>query len=234
MSQFVDECRREWKRLGVPDAIANEMAADLAADLDEAEAEGVPPEDVLGNGVFDARAFAAAWAGERGVIPSPPARERFPRGSRRLSIAVALAGLIAIGAGLVVLRSSGESRPVAVVAMQTSVAAPREVVPPGLPFKARVVRKHGHFVRVPLRRQRVVRVPAYGPPFTVRGAEVGPAYAFPGPPPFKLPVIDRASDDKLRVLGWILVILGVGGLVLAAVLWPRRRGADPAPPSPSY
>ena len=33
MSQFVEECRREWKRLGVPDPVANEMAADLAADL---------------------------------------------------------------------------------------------------------------------------------------------------------------------------------------------------------
>ena len=34
MSEFVDECRREWHRLGVPDPVANEMAADLTADLD--------------------------------------------------------------------------------------------------------------------------------------------------------------------------------------------------------
>ena len=53
MSGFVDECRREWKRLGVPEAVANEMAADLAADLDEAAAEGVSGEEVLGNGYFD-------------------------------------------------------------------------------------------------------------------------------------------------------------------------------------
>jgi hypothetical protein len=36
VTEFVDECRSEWKRLGVPDAVANEMAADLAADLQEA------------------------------------------------------------------------------------------------------------------------------------------------------------------------------------------------------
>jgi hypothetical protein len=47
VSEFVEECRREWRRLGVPDPIANEMAADLTADIDEAEAEGGSAEDVL-------------------------------------------------------------------------------------------------------------------------------------------------------------------------------------------
>ena len=49
MSEFLDECRQEWQRLGVPDPIANEMAADLAADIEEAESEGGSAEDVLGN-----------------------------------------------------------------------------------------------------------------------------------------------------------------------------------------
>ena len=66
MNGFVDACRREWKRIGVPDAVANEMAADLEADLAEAEADGVSPEEVLGNGVFDAPSFAASWAAARG------------------------------------------------------------------------------------------------------------------------------------------------------------------------
>ncbi len=30
MSDFVQQCRREWERLRVPDPVANEMAADLA------------------------------------------------------------------------------------------------------------------------------------------------------------------------------------------------------------
>ena len=62
MSEFVDECRQEWRRLGVPDPVANEMAADLTADIEEAVAEGGSAEDVLGTSVFDPRRFAAAWA----------------------------------------------------------------------------------------------------------------------------------------------------------------------------
>ena len=40
MSEFVEECRREWQLLGVPDPIASEMAVDLTIDIEEAEAEG--------------------------------------------------------------------------------------------------------------------------------------------------------------------------------------------------
>ena len=74
MSDFVEQCRREWKRLGVPDPLADEKAADLASDLREAEAEGVSAEELLGSSAFDPRAFAATWAAERGVIPEPPWR----------------------------------------------------------------------------------------------------------------------------------------------------------------
>jgi hypothetical protein len=40
VNEFVDECRREWKRLGVPDPVADELAGELRADLDEGESEG--------------------------------------------------------------------------------------------------------------------------------------------------------------------------------------------------
>lgn len=82
MNDFVERCRREWARLRVPEPVAEEMAADLAADLREADAEGVSPEEVLGSGAFDPRSFAASWAAERGVIPPVPARQHqsvFPR-----------------------------------------------------------------------------------------------------------------------------------------------------------
>lgn len=72
MSEFVRRCRREWRRLGVPDSLAEEMATDLAADLREAEAEGVTAEELLGNSAFDPPSFAATWAAERGIIPEPP------------------------------------------------------------------------------------------------------------------------------------------------------------------
>jgi hypothetical protein len=84
MSDFVEQCRREWKRLNVPDPLAEEMAADLAADLGEAEADGVSAEEFLGSSVSDPRTFAASWAAERGVIPGPPG----PRTARRRPLAL--------------------------------------------------------------------------------------------------------------------------------------------------
>ena len=112
MSDFVDECRQEWERLGVPDAVANEMAADIAADLQEAEAEGVSAEEVLGSAVFDPRSFAASWATERGVVPQAAApaggavvAEERPRGTRTLAVVAALA-VIAIAGGALLERAS--------------------------------------------------------------------------------------------------------------------------------
>ena len=40
MSDFVEQCRNEWRRLGVADPLADEMAEDLATDLREAEEIG--------------------------------------------------------------------------------------------------------------------------------------------------------------------------------------------------
>lgn len=110
MNRFVEECRKEWRRLRVPDAIANEMAADLSADLDEAEAEGASAEDVLGDAVFDARAFAASWAAERGVIEPP---QLHPTGGRT-SIPLLVAGAVLVvtmlvGVSLVVAGRSGST-----------------------------------------------------------------------------------------------------------------------------
>jgi hypothetical protein len=99
VNEFVEECRREWKRLGVPDPVASEMAADLEADLAEAAADGASPEDVLGTSAFDATSFAAGWAAERGVI----GRARVAR--RGLPIALAAFAALAI-VGLVLLVAS--------------------------------------------------------------------------------------------------------------------------------
>ena len=85
MSAFVEECRREWKRLGVPDSIADEMATDLETDLEEAQADGVSPAEMLGES--DPRRFAATWASERGLVS-----ERTPKKRRRwIWVAVGLA-----------------------------------------------------------------------------------------------------------------------------------------------
>jgi hypothetical protein len=100
--EFIQECRQEWKRLGVPDPIANEMAADLTADIEEAESEGGSAEDVLGTSLFDPRRFAAAWAGARGVTApadpidpfAPLVKERRPWYRPALVVALAVIGFM--------------------------------------------------------------------------------------------------------------------------------------------
>jgi len=133
MSDFVEQCRREWRRLGVPDPLAEEMAADLASDLGEAEAEGVSAEELLGSSVFDPRSFAASWAAERGIIPEPPTRANARRRPLVLVAFTALAAvtviitalLLATGEPRVSLVATGQPRP----HVPSPPAAP--LVPPG-------------------------------------------------------------------------------------------------------
>ena len=75
MSDFVEHCRGEWRRLGVPDALAEEMAADLTSDLEEAEADGISAQELLGSSAFDPRSFARSWAAERGSSPNRRAED---------------------------------------------------------------------------------------------------------------------------------------------------------------
>jgi hypothetical protein len=140
MTQFVDECRKEWQRLGVPEAVSNEMAGDLAADLAEAEAEGVSPEEVLGNGVFDARSFAASWAIARGVVSSNPQTARSVRRPPWTAALSALVSLIVGGAGLAIL----------VVRQGASVAIARSVDLPFFPPRQWRIRGQ-HVVAGPFR-----------------------------------------------------------------------------------
>ena len=128
MNKFVKECRREWKRLRVPDAVANEMAADLAADLEEADAEGASIEDVLGSSAFDPRSFAAAWAAERGVTQPSPATGKPARGSIPLATIVA-AAIALIGAAIVILTTTS-AHGVAAVPSRPALPAPPQILEP--------------------------------------------------------------------------------------------------------
>jgi hypothetical protein len=132
MSDFVEQCRREWRRLGVPDPLAEEMAADLASDLREAEAEGVSAEELLGSSVFDPRSFAASWAGERGIIPLRPSRRKARRRPLVLFAFTTLSAITLIVAALLLL--TGEPK-VSLVASRSDAApvhvpAAHFVVPP--------------------------------------------------------------------------------------------------------
>lgn len=102
MSDFVEQCRDEWRRLGVPAPLAEEMATDLASDLREAEADGVSAEELLGKSTFDPRAFASAWAIERGLIPGPPSQPPHSRPPLLVAFTAIAATALVIAAGLLV------------------------------------------------------------------------------------------------------------------------------------
>ena len=108
MSEFVEQCRLEWRRLGVADPLAEEMAADLASDLEEAQAEGVSAAEYLGSSASDPRSFAASWASERGIIPAPSGREKVGRRPLALVAFTALAAIAVIVASL--LLATGEPK----------------------------------------------------------------------------------------------------------------------------
>ncbi len=111
MNDFVEQCRREWKRLGVPDSVAEEMAAELTADLNEAEADGFSARELLGNAATDPRSFAASWANERAVIPLAGPTARLPGRTLILVAIASLTIITAVGAGLVLLASPHASAP---------------------------------------------------------------------------------------------------------------------------
>jgi hypothetical protein len=140
VNEFVEECRREWRHLGVPDPIANEMAADLAADIEEAESEGGSAEDVLGNSAFDPRRFAGSWATARGVtapLVSTSPRRRWPALAFGL---VGCAALLALAAAVLV---GGRQSAAFAVSARRFVGGPRSVrVFPGSPI---VVQHFQHF-----------------------------------------------------------------------------------------
>jgi hypothetical protein len=141
MNGFVDECRREWRRLGVPSDVANEMAEELGADLQEGT-----PEEVLVGDAGDARSFARDWAAERGVIPR--------RRRSRLPAALAVLALIPTVIGTVLLLTDDTSESASTPALGFTMLVvpnpdqlPRRVIlkapapdpsmPPALPISVR-------------------------------------------------------------------------------------------------
>jgi len=178
VSQFVDVCRREWDRLGVPEGVANEMAADLVADLAEAQADGVSPEVVLGNGYFDAKSFAASWAMARGVVRSPGDRSAIRIHALVLALSALVAAVVA-GVGVLIL-----ARPR--FGSQAMAAAP-----------------------------------------------IGPRVTRPAPSILVNPhhVFFAGPGVALDPLGWVLLLVGLVGLVATLWIWrpwsSLRQGTGP-------
>jgi hypothetical protein len=128
MSDFVEQCRREWRRLGVPDPLAEEMATELASDLSEAEAEGVSAQEFLGRSAFDPPSFAATWAAERGIIPEQSIQATARRRPVFLTAFTGAAAIALIVAAALLL--TGEPK----LTLATSGTRPRLLgpLPPGV------------------------------------------------------------------------------------------------------
>jgi hypothetical protein len=205
VNDFVANCRREWRRLGVPDPVADEMAAELEADLMEAEAEGVSADEVLGSGADDPRAFAAAWAAERGVIENG-------RGlARRAGVLVAIAAfaLIAVIGGVLV-----------------TVASPSG--PTSLAFTAGAISPDGRTIAVVA--PPGVRMPAPQPGELRIHVDSTQPRIWISPVSTLSPVVRIVAVDvddsgiDTRALGWVLLAFGLAGAVpLTTIsLWPGR------------
>jgi len=214
VSDFVEQCRREWKRLRVPDAVADEMAADLAADLKEAEADGASAEEVLGSGATDPRSFAASWAAERAVIPRPRLTARLPGGSLVRAAIAALLVITAIGAALVIFASPHASAPTA--------AASRVIPLPQTPTRTPLwISVSQVWVE---RGRDVVLVPA-------RGWRVAsPALRLPLPPSPSMGALWRAprSGVEIHRVGAILLTVGILGMIpwMLFLFWSSRARPD--------
>lgn len=217
MNEFVEECRREWRRLGVPDRVIEEMAAELAADLEEAEADGVSAGEALGRGASDARSFAADWATERGVTRQ--AALSTGRFSWRFAIAAATAAFAAMAiSGAVLVAMGSRSAP-----ERLSLPAPA-----GIPALADVRATQRVYVGPPLRIiEEPMEVPAREatpgtiwvrrlPPDAAATAQVG-----------ALEIRIAGAHDDSRTVGWVLLIVGLAGAVLLTLLASGIRAGGP-------
>lgn len=102
------------------------MAAELASDLGEAEAEGLSAGEFLGRSASDPRSFAASWATERGIIPRQPVPGRARRKPLVLIAFTALAAIALVVAAL--LLATGEPKVSLVQSTTTPQGTTRSVV----------------------------------------------------------------------------------------------------------
>jgi hypothetical protein len=230
VNEFVDQCRREWKRLGVRAAVADDMAAELAADLEE----GVSPEEVLGSDAADARSFAATWASECGVIPR---RTRNPRVI--VPVAAAALALVALAGAVVMATASSRAGPQSVAAGPKNSPSPGPLPAPPEPVKSARVRVydgppfHVSYMKTQVFKERAIRVNLI-PAVRQRQTACVDGVDFTATPcvwPASATDIATESSGVGSGVDWPSVGLGVTlfggvGLILLASAWLWSRGRD--------
>ena len=190
------------------------MAVELEADLVEAEAEGVSAEEVLGSGAGDPRVFASAWAAERGVVGRPPNGRGF---ARRVGVFAAIgvfAVITALGGALVVVASPSGPTQLAF--------APGAVSPDGRSIA---------YAAPPAGQMPVLAPPPGELTIQVDPTEQARVWISPVstlPPTLRIVAVDvDDSGVDTRALGWVLLAVGLAGVVPLTVLWwagyGRRR-----------
>ncbi|WP_328547363.1 hypothetical protein [Streptomyces platensis] len=92
----IHEAMETWRRLGVEQAAADEMAEELAADLTAAARDGRSVTDCIGG---DIDALATSWAVERGLLPRHPRLKGTAAAAARGAAVPAVAAVILWCAG---------------------------------------------------------------------------------------------------------------------------------------
>jgi PASTA domain len=110
VNAFVEECRREWERLGVPPSVMDDLTTRLEAELEAAGDGDAIPDQIAGHSTYDVQGFAGTWARNR-----PAARPRLQYtggGGQRISMrsgVIVLLVLFAIGGVAAVLEFQSPS-----------------------------------------------------------------------------------------------------------------------------
>ncbi|WP_354702404.1 hypothetical protein DSM112329_02762 [Paraconexibacter sp. AEG42_29] len=158
MSPFVTTCRETWRALGVAQLAIDEMAAELEADLADAQADGVPARAVTGD---DPVRLATDWAHARGLVPigdddptarpAVPAAPSAPDGGRRRPrvatvVAVAASAVSVLALAVAYLAVDGRDDSTA----RTQAVVPRAVAPAArpAPIAATAPQRRAHRVSV--------------------------------------------------------------------------------------
>ncbi|MEV5128433.1 hypothetical protein AB0K49_37425 [Streptomyces decoyicus] len=93
----IHQAMETWRRLGIEQDVADEMAEELAADLTAADIDGRSVTDYIGG---DIDALATSWAVERGLLPGHPHLKKTAAAAARGAAVPAVVAILLWWAGM--------------------------------------------------------------------------------------------------------------------------------------